>query len=349
MRDDALRRLRSPATSRPRAGRCTRASAAPGRRCCCCTAIPQTHLMWHAVAPRLAERFTVVAADLPGLRRLVPPAGRPTTTPPHAKRALAADLVAAMAALGHDAFAVAGHDRGGRVAYRMALDHPRRRRRASRCSTSSRPARSGARADATLRARLLALGVPRPARAAARAADPRRPRRRSGSPSSAWASRPATRATPTRSSTPTARSSTTPRSSRRSARTTARARRSTARSTTPTAAGARSPARCARCGARAGALPRFYDDPLELWRAVRAATSPAARVDGASHFLVEDAPEEVVAEPPRVLHRSLIVRLKCQAAADDRRTAASSARRRRARAAGSGSPRRGSCRRSSWS
>ncbi|QEC49743.1 alpha/beta hydrolase [Baekduia soli] len=84
---------------------------------------PQTHLMWHAVAPRLAERFTIVAADLPGYGDSFRPEVAADHAP-HAKRALAADLVAAMAGLGHDAFAVAGHDRGGRVAYRMALDHP---------------------------------------------------------------------------------------------------------------------------------------------------------------------------------------------------------------------------------
>src|SRR3954447_13750794 len=84
---------------------------------------PQTHLMWHPIARRLAERFTVVAADLPGYGDSF----RPPVTEDHsghAKRAMAADLVAAMARLGHAAFAVAGHDRGGRVAYRMALDHP---------------------------------------------------------------------------------------------------------------------------------------------------------------------------------------------------------------------------------
>jgi haloacetate dehalogenase len=84
---------------------------------------PETHLMWHPVAPALAERFTVVAADLPGYGdSFLPPVAADHA--PHAKRALAGDLVAAMAELGHDAFAVAGHDRGGRVAYRMALDHP---------------------------------------------------------------------------------------------------------------------------------------------------------------------------------------------------------------------------------
>jgi haloacetate dehalogenase len=86
---------------------------------------PQTHLMWHASAPLLAERFTVVAADLSGYGDSF----RPAPTPDHAahsKRAMANDQVQAMAALGHDRFAIAGHDRGGRVAYRMALDHPER-------------------------------------------------------------------------------------------------------------------------------------------------------------------------------------------------------------------------------
>src|SRR3954449_4484600 len=86
---------------------------------------PQTHLMWHAAAPRLAKTFTVVAADLPGYGASFRPAVAPDHAP-HAKRAFARDLVQAMTALGHDRFAVAGHDRGGRVAYRMALDHPDR-------------------------------------------------------------------------------------------------------------------------------------------------------------------------------------------------------------------------------
>jgi haloacetate dehalogenase len=86
---------------------------------------PQTHLMWHAAAPRLADRFTVVAADLAGYGASFRPTPAPDHAPP-SKRALAADQVQAMAALGHERFAVAGHDRGGRVAYRMALDHPDR-------------------------------------------------------------------------------------------------------------------------------------------------------------------------------------------------------------------------------
>jgi haloacetate dehalogenase len=86
---------------------------------------PQTHVMWHAPAALLANRFTVVAADLPGYGESFRPAPAADHAP-HSKRALAADLVQAMGLLGHDRFAVAGHDRGGRVAYRMALDHPDR-------------------------------------------------------------------------------------------------------------------------------------------------------------------------------------------------------------------------------
>jgi haloacetate dehalogenase len=85
---------------------------------------PQTHACWHRVAPRLvAAGFAVVLADLRGYGD----SSKPASTPDHAtyaKRAMAADQVAVMRALGHDRFAVAGHDRGGRVAHRMALDHP---------------------------------------------------------------------------------------------------------------------------------------------------------------------------------------------------------------------------------
>ncbi len=86
---------------------------------------PQTHAMWHLVAPRLAQDFTVVAPDLRGYGD----SGKPPTTSdhaPYAKRAMARDQVAVMHQLGFERFAVAGHDRGGRCAYRLALDHPER-------------------------------------------------------------------------------------------------------------------------------------------------------------------------------------------------------------------------------
>jgi haloacetate dehalogenase len=86
---------------------------------------PQTHLMWHAVAPLLAAHHTVVATDLTGYGASFRPHPTPDHTA-HSKRAMAQDQVEAMASLGFERFAVAGHDRGGRVAYRMALDHPDR-------------------------------------------------------------------------------------------------------------------------------------------------------------------------------------------------------------------------------
>jgi haloacetate dehalogenase len=84
---------------------------------------PQTHHCWHKIAPRLAERLTVVAADLRGYGQSSIPAPDPEHRV-YSKRAMAADAVALMRALGHSRFAIAGHDRGGRVAYRAALDHP---------------------------------------------------------------------------------------------------------------------------------------------------------------------------------------------------------------------------------
>jgi haloacetate dehalogenase len=86
---------------------------------------PQCHLAWHRVAPLLAKDFTLVIPDLPGYGD----SGWRGADAAHlhqSKRQMAADLVALMAGLGHPRFAVAGHDRGGRVAYRMAFDHPER-------------------------------------------------------------------------------------------------------------------------------------------------------------------------------------------------------------------------------
>jgi len=86
---------------------------------------PQTHVMWRDVAEKLVSRFSLVIPDLRGY-------GDSKGPPPDAehrrysKRMMAADMVGVMSALGHDAFFVAGHDRGGRVAYRLALDCPER-------------------------------------------------------------------------------------------------------------------------------------------------------------------------------------------------------------------------------
>lgn len=84
---------------------------------------PQTHAMWHRVAPDLMRRFTCVMPDLRGYGYSSCPAND-AKNEAYSKRAMANDLVALMASLGHTRFAVVGHDRGARVAYRMALDHP---------------------------------------------------------------------------------------------------------------------------------------------------------------------------------------------------------------------------------
>ncbi|MGZ5206369.1 MAG: alpha/beta fold hydrolase [Caldimonas sp.] len=87
---------------------------------------PQTHAMWQRVAQRLGADFSLVIPDLRGYGDSAKPG--PAATPEadhalHSKRAMAADMAALMSGLGHRRFAVAGHDRGGRVAHRLALDH----------------------------------------------------------------------------------------------------------------------------------------------------------------------------------------------------------------------------------
>jgi haloacetate dehalogenase len=84
---------------------------------------PETHRMWHKVAPALADEFSVVCADLRGYGD----SGKPEGTADHSnysKRAMANDMIEVMAALGHREFLLGAHDRGARVAYRLALDHP---------------------------------------------------------------------------------------------------------------------------------------------------------------------------------------------------------------------------------
>lgn len=90
---------------------------------------PQSHVMWHKVAPRLARDFTVIAPDLRGYGD----SGKPESDPKHevySKRATANDQVKLMEALGFAKFKVAGHDRGARVTHRLCLDHPERVERA---------------------------------------------------------------------------------------------------------------------------------------------------------------------------------------------------------------------------
>lgn len=90
---------------------------------------PQTHVIWHQVAPRLAQHFHVICPDLRGYGD----SSKPESTPDHylySKRAMAQDMVEVMAAFGCRKFLVAGHDRGARVTHRMALDYPERVKKA---------------------------------------------------------------------------------------------------------------------------------------------------------------------------------------------------------------------------
>ena len=89
---------------------------------------PETHACWHRIAPGLAESHRVIAPDLRGYGASEAPPGGPRGEG-YTKREMAAELVELMAGMGHERFAVVGHDRGARVAYRLALDHPERVRR----------------------------------------------------------------------------------------------------------------------------------------------------------------------------------------------------------------------------
>jgi len=86
---------------------------------------PQTHACWHRIAPELARHFTLVVPDLRGYGRSTGPTSSEGHVA-HSKRTMAADMVAVMSALGHARFAIVSHDRGARVGYRLALDHPER-------------------------------------------------------------------------------------------------------------------------------------------------------------------------------------------------------------------------------
>jgi haloacetate dehalogenase len=86
---------------------------------------PETHAMWHKVAPDLARDYTVVCPDLRGYGDSSKPKGLPDHSN-YSKRAMARDMAEVMTALGHGSFHVAGHDRGARVAHRLARDHGKR-------------------------------------------------------------------------------------------------------------------------------------------------------------------------------------------------------------------------------
>jgi len=251
---------------------------------------PETHLMWHAVAPRLAERFTVVAPDLPGYgASFLPPVTEDHAG--HAKRALAADLVAAMAALGHDSFAVAGHDRGGRVGYRMALDHPAAVTRLAVLDIVP-TGEVWRRADATMALgywhwAFLAQPAPLPERLIL------------GDPEGFWIVAQRMGLKPGDPRYPDAILAAYRAQLEDPAHVTAmcedyRAGATIDRELDDAEQGTIT-CPVLSLWAGAGALPRFYPDPLEPWRALAPEITGRA-VEGASHFLVEDEPEAVVTE-----------------------------------------------------
>ena len=253
---------------------------------------PRTHTTWHRVAPLLAERHTVVCPDLRGYGG----SSAPPTTPdhePYSKRAMARDVVALMRALGHERFAVAGHDRGGRVAYRMALDDPGAVTRLAVLDiVPTGEIWRGADAlfalgywhwgflaqPAPLPERLI-LGDPGVfwiaiERMGIKSGDDRYPaevveayRAQLADPAAVEAMCEDYRAGATID---------------RAFDDADRGRRTIG-----------CPVRALWGGA--GALPLFYDDPLELWRPYAPRVTGRA-VEGASHFLVEDAPGEVAAD-----------------------------------------------------
>ena len=87
---------------------------------------PQSHLIWHRVAPELAKKYSVVATDLRGYGHSAKPVGPDGLTDHsnYSKRTMAQDQIEVMRALGHDSFYLCGHDRGARVSHRLAVDHP---------------------------------------------------------------------------------------------------------------------------------------------------------------------------------------------------------------------------------
>ena len=252
---------------------------------------PETHLMWHAAAPRLAEAFTLVVADLPGYGDSFAPPVAPDHAP-HSKRALAADLVAAMAGLGYPAFAVAGHDRGGRVAYRMALDHPGVVTRLAVLDIVP-TGEIWSRADATFALGywhwpFLAQPAPLPERMIL--GDPEGfwiALERQGQKTDARYPAEVVDVYRTQLTDP--------------ARVTAMCEDYRAGATIDRALDdADRGVRTIACPTRAlwgadGGLPRLYADPLELWRPLAPGLTGVAIPD-ATHFLVEDQPEAVAAD-----------------------------------------------------
>src|ERR1700760_4394855 len=106
------------------AGKIFARSGGSGPPLLCLHGYPQTNVMWHQVAPELARHFTLIIPDLPGYGWSAAPDAKPDHAP-YTKRAMAAVMIEVMEALGHVHFNLAGHDRGGRVAYRLPAPPPR--------------------------------------------------------------------------------------------------------------------------------------------------------------------------------------------------------------------------------
>jgi len=252
---------------------------------------PETHLMWHAVAPLLAGSFTVVAADLPGYGdSFRPPVDDDHGA--HSKRAWAADLVAAMAALGHPRFAVAGHDRGGRVAYRMALDAPAAVTRLAVLDIVP-TGEIWARADATFALAywhwpFLAQPAPLPERFML------------GDPEGFWITVERMGLKPGDPRYPDAVVDAYRAQLRDPGAVTAMCEDYRAGATIDRALDDADRGRVIDCPVRvlwgaAAALPFLYGDPLAVWRGF-APHATGRAVDGAGHFLAEDEPRAVAAD-----------------------------------------------------
>lgn len=250
---------------------------------------PQTGRMWHPVADALAQRFTVVAADLPGYGdSFRPPVSDDHGS--HSKRALAADLVAAIRELGFGACFVAGHDRGARVGFRMALDHPDVVTRLMVLDVVP-TGEVWRRADATLMLgywhwAFLAQPAPLPERLIA------------GAPDAFWLAAERIGLKPGDPRYPDEVMAAYRSQLDDPAFITAmcedyRAGATIDRAHDDEGGSIACPVRSLWGGA--GGLPHFYDDPLEPWRAFAPEVTGRA-IEGASHFLIEDAPDEVVAE-----------------------------------------------------
>ena len=254
---------------------------------------PETHLMWHGVAPRMAERFTVVAADLPGYgESFRPPVSEDHTA--HSKRAFAGDLVAAMQELGHGSFAVAGHDRGGRVGYRMALDHPDAIEALAVLDIVP-TGQIWSRADDRFAFgywhwAFLAQPAPLPERLLL------------GDPDGAWIAvqRMGIKEGDARYPDEVVAAYRAQLRDRATVEATCEDYRAGATIDRALDDADRGDEHIIACEVLAlwagdGALPRFYADPLELWRPYAPDVSGRA-LEGVSHFLVEDAPDEVADE-----------------------------------------------------